>query len=110
VSGGRVVGVPRDRRILEGIRYGLVAELCAAAGVPFEERPVPRAELLDADEILLTAATREIVAVTTLDGRPVGGRTHAAGTPGPVFQRLRAGYDAQIDALRSAPAFVATVP
>jgi D-alanine transaminase len=87
VKDGRVLAPPRDRLILEGIRYGLVQELCDAQGVPFEVRPVARAEVDSADELLLSSATKEVLPITRLDGKPVG-----PGVPGPVFRRLLAAY------------------
>lgn len=87
VSQGRVLAPPRDNRILEGIRYGLLQELCEAEGVPFEVRPVSRNEVLGADELMLSSATKEVLPITTLDGKPVG-----KGVPGPVFQKLHAAY------------------
>jgi len=94
VRDGRLLAPPRDHLILEGIRYGLVAELAAAADIPFEARPIARDELAQAQEILLSSATREILPVVRMDGEPVGD-----GLPGPVYARLRAGYDARIAAL-----------
>jgi D-alanine transaminase len=44
---------------------------------------VSEADLRAASEILLSAATRELVPVTRLDGRAVGN-----GRPGPVWRRL----------------------
>lgn len=96
VRDGSVIAPPRDRLILEGIRYGLVEELCAAAGVPFEVRRLRRDDVAGADELMLTSATREILPIVVLDGRPLG-----RGRPGPVYARLRAGYDAAIDTLRA---------
>ncbi len=87
VREGRVLAPPRDRLILEGIRYGLLQELCQAEGVPLEIRPIPRAEVESADELMLTSATKEVLPITRLDGRPVG-----TGAPGPVFARLHAAY------------------
>ncbi len=87
VKDGVVLGPPRDNLVLEGIRYGLLEELCSRAGVPFELRRVSRAEVLAADEILLTSATKEVMPCTRLDGRPVGN-----GKPGPIYERLFAGY------------------
>jgi D-alanine transaminase len=94
VKDGAVAGPPRDRRILEGIRYGLIEELCAAHAIPFRARPIARAEVEAADELMLTAATREVLPITRLDGRPVGN-----GRPGPIYRRLRAAYDAAIERL-----------
>jgi len=87
VKNGVVFGAPKDNLVLEGIRYGLLEELCRAEGIPFELRRVSRDELLAADELLLSSATKEVLAVTQLDGRPV-----ANGRPGPIYQKLFAGY------------------
>jgi D-alanine transaminase len=87
VRDGRVLAPPRDRLILEGIRYGLLQELCETQGLPFEMRPISRAEVESADELMLSSATKEVLAITRLDGRPVG-----SGEPGPVFARLHAAY------------------
>jgi D-alanine transaminase len=89
VKHGKLFGPPRDNLILEGIRYGLLEELCATAGITFESRRIARAEVFDADEILLTSASKEVLAVTSIDGRPVGD-----GKPGPVCERLYAAYQA----------------
>lgn len=87
VKDGVVYGPPKDNLVLEGIRYGLLEELCAQAKIPFELRRVSREEVLAADEILLSSATKEILPCTTLDGRPVGN-----GRPGPIYEKLFAGY------------------
>jgi D-alanine transaminase len=89
VKNGVLVGPPRDNRILEGIRYGLLEELCSLEGIPMELRPVSRAEVLAADEVLLSCATKEVLPVTLIDGSAVGD-----GRPGPVYAQLHAGYQA----------------
>jgi D-alanine transaminase len=92
---GMVMAPPRDRLILEGIRYGFVAELCQRLGIAFEVRRLTQAEVAGADELMLTSATREILPIVSLDGQPVGG-----GRPGPLYAKLRAAYDEAIEALR----------
>ena len=87
VKAGKVLGPPPDHLVLEGIRYGLLEELCRAQGIPFELRRITRAEVLDADELLLSSATKEVLPVTLLDGTPVG-----TGMPGPVYAQLYAAY------------------
>jgi D-alanine transaminase len=87
VSKGVVYGPPKDTRILEGIRYGLLEELCATCNIPFVAKPISRDEVFSAEEVLITSAGREVLAVTTIDGKPVGGSR-----PGPVFRRLYAAY------------------
>jgi D-alanine transaminase len=87
VKDGRVLGSPNDNLVLEGIRYGLIAELCQSLGIDFELRRISRAEVLTADELLLSSATKEVLAITRLDGVAVGD-----GRPGPVSQKLYAAY------------------
>ncbi len=91
VRDGTVMGPPKDNLVLEGIRYGLIDELCQDIGVPFALRRIPRDEVFTADEILLSSATKEILPVTTLDGQPVGHAAHR-GKPGPIAQRLHEAY------------------
>ncbi|MGA1178192.1 MAG: D-amino acid aminotransferase [Burkholderiaceae bacterium] len=87
VKDGKVFGPPKDNLVLEGIRYGLVAELCQQEGLAFELRRISRAEVLDADELMLSSATKELLPVTRLDDSPVG-----SGKPGPIFKRLYTRY------------------
>ena len=87
VSDRKVLGPPTDNLVLEGIRYGLIEEICRAAGIGFELRRISRAEVLAADELLLSSATKEILPITLLDGQPVGN-----GKPGPVYAKLYAAY------------------
>ncbi|WP_426147131.1 D-amino acid aminotransferase [Polaromonas sp. DSR2-3-2] len=87
VKNGSVLGPPKNHLVLEGIRYGLIEDICRAAGIGFELRPISRAEVLAADELLLSSATKEILPITLLDGQPVGN-----GQPGPVYAKLYAAY------------------
>jgi D-alanine transaminase len=85
VVGGTIVVPPKDNLILPGITYDAAIEFAAEAGMPFEVRPVPRAEALAADEMWLSSSTKEVLAITTVDGKPFG-----AGVPGPVFRKMHA--------------------
>ena len=87
VKNGVVMGPPRDHLVLEGIRYGALEELCAQEGIGFELRRIARAEVLAADELMLSSATKEVLPITTLDGQPVGN-----GQPGPIYQKLYTAY------------------
>jgi D-alanine transaminase len=87
VRNGVVMGPPKNNLVLEGIRYGLIEELCAAAGITFVLRPITRDEVLSADELMLSSATKELLPVTLLDGQAVG-----SGQPGTVFQELYQRY------------------
>ena len=65
----------------------MIAELARAAGLPLEFRAIAEAEVRGADEIWVTSSSKEVLAIVTLDGRPVGD-----GKPGPVFRRMYALY------------------
>jgi D-alanine transaminase len=84
---GKLLAPPKDNLILPGITYDLVLELDAKYGVPFEVREIEEAEVRTADELMLTSSTREVLAITTLDGQAVGN-----GEPGPIFQMLHRLY------------------
>ena len=91
VHEGAVLGPPKSEHVLEGIRYELIRELCEEEGIAFNLCPVPEADLLAADELMLSSASKEILPVTQLDGQPVG---HGAlrGKPGPVYAKLFEAY------------------
>ncbi len=89
VKDGVLMGPPRDNLKLEGIRYGLIEELCQALGLTLKLRPIHRDEVARADELLLSSATKEVLPITVLDDKPVGG-----GKPGPVYHALYAAYQA----------------
>ncbi len=83
VIGGELRTPPHSQRILPGTTRSALEEMAQRAGIPFRSIAVSEAELRAADEIWLSAATREAQPVTELDGKPVG-----AGKPGPVWRRL----------------------
>ncbi|MBI1890275.1 MAG: D-amino acid aminotransferase [Burkholderiales bacterium] len=89
VKDGIVMGPPKDNLILEGIRYGLIEELCAAEKIPFASQPITRAGVFAADEVMLSAAGKELLPVVAIDGKAI-----ANGKPGPLFKRLYAAYQA----------------
>jgi len=91
VHEGALLGPPKSEHVLEGIRVELLRELCEEEGIAYNLRPIPEAEVFAADELLLSSATKEVLAVTTLDGEGVG---HGAlrGKPGPVYAKLHEAY------------------
>jgi len=97
VIGGTIVAPPKDNLILPGITYDATVEFALEAALSFESRPVTRAEALAADEMWLTSSTKEVIAVTTLDGKPFAG-----GVPGPAFCRMHALYQQHKPAPRQA--------
>ena len=89
VRDGVIVAPPKDNQILPGITYDVAFELTREAGLPIEVRAVPKDEALAADEMWLSSSTKEVLAVTSLDGRPFGG-----GKPGAVFRKVHALFQA----------------
>ena len=83
VRNGVLVTPPKSRLILPGITYDLLLELALVNGVPTQVRDVAESEVKAADELMLSASLRELLAITQLDGKPVGD-----GKPGEVFRRL----------------------
>mgnify|MGYP005841675377 FL=1 len=87
VSQGVIATPPKSNLMLPGVTYDVVLELARLHGLPHAVREIGEAELRAADEIWLTSTPKEVLAVTTLDGRPVGD-----GRPGPMFRRMHAAY------------------
>jgi D-alanine transaminase len=72
VKNATVLAPPKTHLILPGITYDVVVELLRANAIPLEVRPVAESELRSADEIWVTSSSREVLAITTLDAKPVG--------------------------------------
>ena len=83
VLGGEVLMPPNSRRILPGTTRGAVEEMAARVAIPCRVQPVSEAQLRAADEVWVSAATREVQPVTALDGHPIG-----SGRPGPLWRRV----------------------
>jgi D-alanine transaminase len=83
VSNGVILSPPGSRRILPGTTRSVMEEVASRAGVQFRATPISEAQLRSADEVWISAATREVQPVTQLDGKPVG-----TGKPGPVWRKV----------------------
>ena len=87
VKDGVLITPPKTHLMLPGITYDVILELAAAHGQRLEIREIPEAELRAADEVWMTSSTKEVLAITTLDGQPVG-HGPQAGQPGPLAGRM----------------------
>ena len=87
VQDGVLLAPPKDHLILPGITYNVVLELAAANQIPLKMRAASEQEVRAAQEIWITSSTKEVLAVTRLDGAAVGD-----GKPGPLFRRMHALY------------------
>jgi D-alanine transaminase len=83
VKGGVIATPPKSNLILPGITYDVVLELARANKLPLELREVTEAEVRGADEVWVSSSSKEVLAIVSLDGKPV-----ADGKPGAVFRRM----------------------
>ncbi len=87
VSDGVIHTPPNGHHVLPGTTRDVVTELAVRLKLSSNNSPVPEALLRSADEIWLSFSTCGVLAVTALDGQPVG-----SGKPGPIFKRMRAAF------------------
>ncbi|PRC93322.1 D-amino acid aminotransferase [Solimicrobium silvestre] len=87
VKDGVLTAPPKDNLILEGIRYGLIEEMCQDLQITLVARKITRSEVFAADEILLSSATKEVLPVVSIDGNIIG-----TGQPGPIYTALYTAY------------------
>lgn len=78
---------PAGDFVLPGVTSEVVFELAQQNGLRTALRPLSEQELRTADEIWLTSSTKEVLAVTSLDGQPVG-----TGCPGPWNRKMSSWY------------------
>jgi D-alanine transaminase len=96
VKNGVLLAPPKNHLVLPGITYDVVLEIARAREFEVEVRDISEAETRSADEIWVTSSTKEVLAITTLDGKPVGD-----GKPGMLFLRMHALYqDFKRDVMR----------
>ncbi len=84
VKGRTLISRPLSTAVLAGITRKAMLTYVAESGFTFEERAFTLEEALEADEVIITAATALIMPATEIDGQSIGG-----GQPGPVARRLR---------------------
>ena len=96
---------PRPHTVLCGISRSVLMEIARKLGLHVEETDLHPADLLSADEVLLTSTPYCVIPVTRFNGDPV-----QAGTPGPMYRRLIAAWSelAGVDIVRQAVEGAAT--
>ena len=83
VKDGVLCAPPKTQLMLPGITYDIILELAEFHGQPVKIAEIEETELRAADEVWMTSSTKEILAITTLDGAPVG-----TGRPGPLAAQM----------------------
>jgi D-alanine transaminase len=74
---------PKDNFMLPGITYDVILEIAKNNGIAHQIRKISAQEMFNADELLLTSSTKEVLAITRLDGKLIG-----SGKPGEMFTKL----------------------
>lgn len=89
IRNGTLYTPPLTDNILEGITRRSVIEVAQKElGLEVVERSIDRTEILIADEVFLTGSAAQVVAVTKIDYRPIGG-----GVMGPITSKLKDIYE-----------------
>ena len=83
-----VYTTPKNQTILPGITRALLLELLDQSGIVYRETSVSLEFVREADELLISSSTWEVVPVVKLDEQMIGD-----GHPGPVYRRLHACYE-----------------
>lgn len=83
VFGDTIVTPPTDGKILAGISRLFVLRIIEKYGFKFKEDYFTADQLKEADEIFVTNTGAEVLAITNLDGNPVGN-----GLVGPTTEKL----------------------
>ena len=68
---------PNDELILRGIAKTHMIQACYRLGIQVMEKPFTLAELLDADEIIVSSSSNFCLHANAVDGKPAGGKDPA---------------------------------
>ncbi|MBN1341906.1 MAG: branched-chain-amino-acid transaminase [Phycisphaerae bacterium] len=93
IRDGKLQTPPTSAGILEGVTRDAVIELARKRGMTVEEKDLVRHDLYVVQECFLTGTAAEVIAVTSIDGRPIGD-----GKPGPITKQLMSDFHALIRA------------
>ena len=89
---------PADEHILPGIARKHLIAMCGQLGIPVEERLYTLEELMEADEVIISASSNFGTRVAHVDGKPVGGKDPE--TYGRLRDALQSEFEAYIEANR----------
>jgi branched-chain amino acid aminotransferase len=92
VSEGSLRTPGLESGVLPGVTRETVTELAGKRGIDSIEGDIALEELLHAEEAFLTNSVMEVMPLTGVEGNPVGN-----GRPGPVTQKLMAGYSEMVE-------------
>jgi D-alanine transaminase len=99
IKHGVLATPPNSHSILPGTTRDAALSL-ATNVMPVEVRSISVDELRAADEVWISAATRDVLPVTRVDGAPIG-----TGRPGPAWQRMADAFAKLRQQLAGTPAY-----
>jgi branched-chain amino acid aminotransferase len=91
VKGGDLITPAEEAGILVGVTRQVVINLAQAADIPVRQINLTRYDLYTADECFLTGTGAEIIAVTSIDKRPIG-----PGKVGPLTRQLAEAFHRKV--------------
>ncbi|MCO4754666.1 MAG: aminotransferase class IV [Bacteriovoracaceae bacterium] len=88
VKDGKVLTPHHDSGLLRGVTRAKVIDICGSNDVVLEERTITTQELIDADEVFITSATKGIMPVYKLDSKIYAENSDQR----PITEALRKSY------------------
>ena len=87
VARGEFAAPPCWLGLLAGVTWGALTEAASAVGLRYRETPLTRHDLYNAEEAFVCSTLKELLPVTVIDGRRIGG-----GRPGPWAGKLHRAF------------------
>lgn len=82
---------PANNLILNGITRQVIIKCAAEIGLPVNEQPMTKEQLLVMDEVIVSSTTSEVTPIIEVDGKAIGN-----GIPGEWTRKLQAQFDTKI--------------
>lgn len=74
IKDGVFITHPTDHFILPGITRKHVIQICKEHNIPVDETPFTMAQLMNADEVLVSSSTQLCRSAASMNGTPIGGK------------------------------------
>jgi D-alanine transaminase len=87
VKDGKLLVAPASANVLPGITKKVVLELAKSGNIPLADAKIKKEEIHLLDEMFMAGTPEEVIAITTVDGKPIG-----SGQCGPVVKKLQSEY------------------
>jgi len=94
---------PKPEKVLPSVSVSMIRKLATERQIAMVHRDIPPADVLSADEVLLTSTSPCLLPVLAVDDTTIGGGQH-----GPVYRQILAGWNeaVQLDIAAQARQFV----